>query len=101
MSDICACWPENGQLTQTMDDHTRGWDAVRLLEKRDHIVVVASNGREVLAALGEQSFDLVLMDVQMPEMAGFEATTAIRDREKTTGEHLQIIATTAHAMKGD
>src|SRR3984893_10579055 len=74
---------------------------VRLLEKRDQIVVVASNGRETLAALEEQSFDLVLMDVQMPEMDGFEATTAIRDREKTTGEHLPIIALTAHAMKGD
>jgi PAS domain S-box-containing protein len=74
---------------------------VRLIEKRDHTIVVASNGREALAALEEQSFDLVLMDVQMPEMDGFEATAAIRDREKTTGQHLPIIAMTAHAMKGD
>ena len=75
--------------------------AVRLIEKRGHTLVVASNGREALAALEEQAFDLVLMDVQMPEMDGFEATAAIRDREKTTGKHIPIIAMTAHAMKGD
>ena len=73
----------------------------RLLEKRGHRVVVAGNGREALAALEQQPFDLVLMDVQMPEMDGFEATAAIRQREKTTGSRLPIIALTAHAMKGD
>jgi len=75
--------------------------AMRLIEKRGYTLVVASNGREALAALEEQSFDLVLMDVQMPEMDGFEATAAIRDREKKTRKHLPIIAMTAHAMKGD
>ncbi len=75
--------------------------AVRLLEKRGHQVAVAQNGREVMAALETQSFDLVLMDVQMPEMDGFQATAAIREKEKTTGSHLRIIAMTAHAMKGD
>jgi len=75
--------------------------AVRLLEKRGHTVAVANDGREVLAALETQSFDIVLMDVQMPEMDGFEATVAIREREKETGRHLPIIAMTAHAMKGD
>jgi len=75
--------------------------AVRLLEKRGHTVRVASNGQEALQALEEQPFDLVLMDVEMPEMGGFEATGIIRDREKKTGEHLPIIAMTAHAMKGD
>ncbi len=75
--------------------------AVRLLERRGHSVVLARNGKEALAALDEQKFDLVLMDVQMPEMDGFEATAAIRAREKQTRQHLPIIAMTAHVMKGD
>ncbi len=74
---------------------------VRLLEKRGHQVVVAGNGREALEALGKESFDLVLMDVQMPEMDGMEATAAIREKEKSSGLHQRIIALTAHAMKGD
>ena len=57
--------------------------------------------REALAALEKQDCDLVLMDVQMPEMSGFEATSAIRAKEKTTGAHIPIVAMTAHAMKGD
>ena len=75
--------------------------ATRLLENRGHRVVVAENGREALAALENESYDLVFMDVQMPEMDGFEATVAIRGREKTTGKHQPIVALTAHAMKGD
>jgi two-component system sensor histidine kinase/response regulator len=75
--------------------------AVRLLEKRGHMVTVAGTGKEALAALEKQSFDLVFMDVQMPEMDGFEATAAIRKKEKTSGNHLPIIAMTAHAMVGD
>ena len=75
--------------------------AVRLLTKRGHTVVVASNGREALATLEKESFDLVLMDVQMPELSGFEVTAAIREKEKVTGKHIPIIATTAHAMKDD
>lgn len=75
--------------------------AVRLLEKRGHSVVVAGNGREALETLSREPVDIVLMDVQMPEMDGFEATRRIRERERTTGEHLPIIAMTAHAMKGD
>ncbi|HLY63712.1 MAG TPA: response regulator [Terriglobia bacterium] len=78
--------------------------AVSLLEKRGHSVVVANNGREALALLeGPQpyNFDLVLMDVQMPEMDGFKATAAIRERERRTGGHIPIVAMTAHAMKGD
>jgi signal transduction histidine kinase/DNA-binding response OmpR family regulator len=75
--------------------------AVRLLEKRGHTVAVANNGREALSALERGAFDVVLMDVQMPEMGGFEATAAIRERERQTGDHLPIIAMTAHAMKGD
>ena len=75
--------------------------AVRLLEKRGHSVAVASNGREALVALEKEKFDLIFMDVQMPEMDGLEATVAIREKEKSTGVHLPIIALTAHAMKGD
>lgn len=75
--------------------------ARRLLEKRGYIVSVACDGREALAALDNEHFDVVLMDVQMPEMDGFEATAAIRDRERSTGRHTPIIAMTAHALKGD
>lgn len=75
--------------------------AVRLLEKRGHQVVVAGDGRKALEALETNEFDVVLMDVQMPEMDGFEATRLIRQREQATGGHVPIIAMTAHAMKGD
>jgi signal transduction histidine kinase/DNA-binding response OmpR family regulator len=74
---------------------------VHLLKKRGYEVVVACDGKQALAELEKQAFDLVLMDVQMPEMDGFEATAAIREKEKATGEHLAIIALTAYALKGD
>ncbi len=73
----------------------------QLLEKRGHTVVPALNGREAMAALNTQVVDLILMNVQMPEMDGFEATKAIRSREEGTDDHIPIIAMTAHAMKGD
>ena len=78
--------------------------ASRILEKRGHAVVVVGNGREAvdrLAAGGEAPFDVVLMDVQMPEMDGLDATAAIREREKATEAHVPIVAMTAHAMEGD
>jgi PAS domain S-box-containing protein len=75
--------------------------AVRLLEKRGHSVIVAGNGVEALKAIEQQAFDLMLMDVQMPVMDGFETTAAIRARERGSGSHLPIIAMTAYAMKGD
>ena len=75
--------------------------AVGLLTRRGHTVTVANNGREALEMLARESFDLVLMDVQMPEMGGLEATAAIREREATEGGHTRIIAMTAHAMTGD
>jgi PAS domain S-box-containing protein len=75
--------------------------AVRLLEKRGHQVVVAGTGLEALKALEKESFDLVLMDVQMPEMDGLEATAILREKEKVTGLHQPVVALTAHAMKGD
>ncbi len=75
--------------------------AVRLLEKQGHSVTVAGNGREALVALTAEPFDLVLMDVQMPEMDGLEATAQIRRAEQGSGRHVPIVAMTAHAMKGD
>jgi two-component system, sensor histidine kinase and response regulator len=75
--------------------------AQRILEKAGHKVIVADNGREGVAMLAEQPFDVVLMDVQMPEMDGFEAAKAIRARERESGAHVPIIAMTAYAMTGD
>jgi two-component system, sensor histidine kinase and response regulator len=75
--------------------------AARVLEKHGHTVVVVNNGKEALVALSCQKFDLVLMDVQMPEMDGIEATAVIRQDEQRSGGHIPIIAMTAHAMKGD
>ena len=69
---------------------------VRTLEKHGHRVVVAADGRQALVALAHQSFDLILMDVEMPELNGLDATTAIREQEKTSGAHIAIIAMTAH-----
>ena len=75
--------------------------AVLILERQGHRVTSVQNGREALAALERHSFDLILMDIQMPEMDGLEATLLIREREKGTGRHIPILAMTAHAMKGD
>ena len=75
--------------------------AVAILEKAGHQVIVANNGRQALNRWSEQAFDLILMDVQMPEIDGLEATAMIRKREEKTAEHIPIIALTAHAMKGD
>jgi PAS domain S-box-containing protein len=75
--------------------------AIRLLEKRGHAVTLASNGQQAVDLALSENFDLILMDVQMPILDGFEATNAIRMAEKRTGEHTPIIAMTAHAMKGD
>jgi two-component system sensor histidine kinase/response regulator len=74
---------------------------VRLLEKRGHTVVVAETGKAALSAMEKQIFDLVLMDVQMPEMDGLKATIAIREGERISGNHIPIIAMTAHAMASD
>jgi two-component system, sensor histidine kinase and response regulator len=77
--------------------------ATRLLEKRGHRVVMTTNGREALEALAKNRFDLVLMDVQMPEVDGIQATRSLRQKEKEKGDgfHQPVIALTAHAMKGD
>jgi CheY-like chemotaxis protein/HPt (histidine-containing phosphotransfer) domain-containing protein len=75
--------------------------AVRMLEHLGHSVVVVADGAKALAALQSGRFDVVLMDLQMPEMDGFEALRAIRAREENTGDHTPVIALTAHAMQGD
>jgi signal transduction histidine kinase/DNA-binding response OmpR family regulator len=75
--------------------------ATRLLEKQGHRVVLAPNGKEALAALEREPFDVVLMDVQMPEMDGLEAAALIRRKEEGTGRRVPIIALTAYALKGD
>ena len=74
---------------------------VRLLEKRGHNVLLAKNGREALEVFEKHSFDVILMDGQMPEMDGFEATKLMRQKEKASGTHHPIIALTALAIKGD
>ena len=73
--------------------------ATRLLEKRGHTITTVNNGREAVEALNQNNFDLVLMDVQMPEMDGWKATQAIRRKEQATGRHIPILALTAHAMR--
>jgi PAS domain S-box-containing protein len=94
----------SGRILLVEDNNVNQLVARLLLEKHGHIVVVAGNGREALAILEEAAFDgfgCVLMDVQMPEMNGFECTGLIRDRERRTRAHLPIVAMTAHAMQGD
>ncbi len=75
--------------------------AARLLEKRGHQVALAANGREALDWLDREKFDLILMDVQMPELDGIETTAIIREREQREGGRIPIVALTAHAMQGD
>jgi CheY-like chemotaxis protein len=85
----------------TEDNHVNQKLATTLLRKYGHTVSVANNGIEAIAALEQASFDVVLMDVQMPGMDGFEATALIRQREAETGKRIPILAVTAHAMTGD
>jgi two-component system sensor histidine kinase/response regulator len=75
--------------------------AAGILEKRGHSLMHAGNGREAVEAVARETFDLILMDGQMPEMDGFEATRRIRELEEATGAHTRIVAMTAHAMAGD
>jgi len=98
--DICPS-PPRKRILVAEDNVINQKLVVRLLEKHGYRVVVANDGKEALAALARESFDLVLMDVQMPEIGGFEATTAIRQRERETDAYVPIIALTAHAMRGD
>jgi two-component system sensor histidine kinase/response regulator len=94
--------PRTGLRILLAEDHPVNQKvAVRMLERMGQSVVVASDGREAISALEADNFDLILMDVQMPEMDGFEAVRIIRQREQATGEHMPILALTAHAMHGD
>jgi CheY-like chemotaxis protein len=92
-SGACILLAEDNAVNQKV--------ASAILEKAGHSAVLAPTGRKALSLWGEQQFDLILMDVQMPDMDGFEATAAIRERERQSGAHIPIIAMTAHAMSGD
>jgi CheY-like chemotaxis protein/anti-sigma regulatory factor (Ser/Thr protein kinase) len=92
-SGACILLAEDNAVNQKV--------ASAILEKAGHSVVLAPTGRKALSLWGEQQFDLILMDVQMPDMDGFEATAAIREQEKVSDAHIPIIAMTAHAMSGD
>jgi len=97
-------YERNGRALRVLlaeDNATNRRVVCRLLEKRGHEVVAVSDGGQALAALAGERFDVVLMDVQMPRMDGFEATQAVRARERLSGEHVPIVALTAHAMSGD
>jgi CheY-like chemotaxis protein/HPt (histidine-containing phosphotransfer) domain-containing protein len=89
------------QVLVAEDNQVNQLVATRIFERLGYQVTVVNNGREAVTAVQNRKFDLVAMDVQMPEMDGFEATAAIRAWEKTTGTHTLIVAMTAHAMKGD
>jgi CheY-like chemotaxis protein len=89
------------RILVTEDNPVNQLLAVRVLQKAGHTTAVADNGQEALRALEFETFDLILMDVQMPVMDGFQATVRIRQLEQGTGRHLPIVAMTAHAMKGD
>jgi signal transduction histidine kinase/YesN/AraC family two-component response regulator/HPt (histidine-containing phosphotransfer) domain-containing protein len=93
MRELRILLAEDNQINQLL--------ALRLLEKQGHSVMIVGNGQEALDAIAVEPFDIVLMDVQMPKMGGFEATKAIRAREPIGGPRLPIIAMTANAMKGD
>jgi len=94
----------HGKRTQVLiveDNHVNQLVALRLLEKRGYYCLVAANGREALSIFSEAAIDLVLMDVQMPEMDGYEATRSMREIEKKSGTHVPILAMTAHATSRD
>ena len=89
------------QVLVAEDNQVNQMVATRIFQKLGHQVTVVSNGREALSAVQAVKFDLIAMDVQMPEMDGLDATSAIRSWEKAAGTHIPIMAMTAHAMKGD
>ncbi len=99
-----ACEPADSEdfpILLVEDNEVNRRVGLRILEKAGYRVILATNGREAVDVVQHQAVSLILMDVQMPEMDGFEATAAIRRMERTTGVRLPIIAMTAHAMSGD
>ena len=93
--------PRSLQILLAEDNPVNQQLAMELLQTRGYSVKLATNGKEVLAALDRGTFDVVLMDVNMPEMDGYQTTAAIREREKSNGRHLPIIALTGFSMSGD
>jgi PAS domain S-box-containing protein len=93
--------PQSLRILVVEDNEFNQELALSLLKKRGHSAVLAGNGEAALAAWEREPFDLILMDVQMPEMDGFAVTEAIRAKERATNTHVPIVALTAHAMKGD
>ncbi|HZZ78976.1 MAG TPA: response regulator [Gemmataceae bacterium] len=89
------------KLLLAEDNEVNRMLAIKTLQKRGHTVISAENGLEAVAAWEKEPFDAILMDVQMPDMDGLEATTVIRNKEQETGKHVPIVALTAHAMSGD
>ena len=100
-SSLAAGEPQELKILLVEDNPVNQLLASRILQKRGHVVVLAGDGKSAVEIVRQQSFDLVLMDVQMPEMDGLEATTAIREHERASGKHVPIIAMTAHALVGD
>src|SRR5215471_15495073 len=100
--DVCAPGAPRGLRVLVAEDNEINQElAVNLLQKMGHTAVLADNGEAALAAWEREPFDLILMDVQMPDLDGFAVTQAIRTKETATNAHVPIIALTAHAMKGD
>jgi CheY-like chemotaxis protein len=92
----------HGQCILIAEDNVVNQQLIRrLLERQGHTATIVDTGRGAIEALDKREFDVVLMDVQMPEMDGFEATAEIRRREQLSGKRHTIIAMTAHAMSGD
>ncbi len=100
-SDVSRSNPRHFRVLLAEDNAVNQKLAAVLLAKRGYTVAMAQNGKQVLDMLEAQQFDLILMDVQMPEMDGLETTAAIRQREEGSGRHIPIIAMTAHTMVGD
>jgi CheY-like chemotaxis protein len=95
------CQQEKLNILLVEDNLVNQEVALAMLKKRGHTVTIANNGQEALEILDKNLFDIILMDVQMPVMNGYEATHKIRQKEKVTGNHLIIIGLTASNMKGD
>jgi signal transduction histidine kinase/CheY-like chemotaxis protein len=100
-ASVAACTPRGLRVLLAEDNVVNQKLALRLLEKSGHAVHVTSNGREAVAVFQREEIDVLLMDIQMPELDGFQATAAIRAYEQVKGGHVPIVALTAHALTGD